>query len=186
MSTFSYQILSHDEHNTHEVRLIVDGLDWIGNDHLGLDPPDLVRQLTEGHEGRLIIGICNCGCMGCDDLIVDVRRTATSVEWSGRDRMTVVFGVEYYDHQIGILIQDHSWESPGRTVERHLNVMFSGKVMDDGYGFDWSSTRIKPGFIIMSFTKGSQQRLLEFPWNGESVASALTRGREFLRERFDG
>jgi len=186
MSSLSYQILPNHEDNTYEVRLIVDGVDWIGDDHLGLDPPDLVKQFMKGHEGRLTIGRCDCGCMGCDDFVVDVRRTPTSVEWSRRGRAPVVFDAEYYDQQVSILVTDHTWEPIGRTVERHLDAMFSGKVTDDGYGYDGSSTRIKPGVINVSVTKDSHQKLLEFSWDGETVDSALRRGRQFLQERFDG
>jgi hypothetical protein len=70
ISSLSYEILPHHQDNTYEVRLIVDGADWIGTDHLGLAPPDLVRQLTEGHEGHLTIGRSDCGCMGCDNVSV--------------------------------------------------------------------------------------------------------------------
>lgn len=186
MSSLSYQILPNHEDNTYEVRLIVDGADWIGKDRLGLDPPDLIRQLTAGHEGHLTIGRCGCGCMGCDDLNVEVKRTATSVEWSSHNRTTVVFGVKHYDHQVCVLIKDYTWEPLNRTVERHLDAMFSGKVTDDGYKYDWTSTRIKPGIVNMSVTKDSHQRLLEFSWEGETIESALTRGRQFLQERFNG
>ncbi|MGV2018192.1 hypothetical protein [Agrobacterium sp. 22-223-1] len=186
MSSLCYQILPNHEDNTYEVRFTVDGTDWIGKDHLGLDPSDLIRQLTEGHEGHLTIGRCGCGCMGCDDLNVDVKRTSTSVEWSSHNRTTVVFEAEHYDHQVCLLIKDYTWEPLNRTVERHLDAMFSGKVTDDGYKYDWASTRIKPGVVNMSVTKDSQQRLLEFSWDGDTIESALARGRQLLQERFDG
>jgi len=185
MNCLSYEILPHHEDNTYEVRFIVDGADWIGNDHLGLDPPDLVRQLTEGHEGHLTIGRCACGCMGCDDVSIYVRRTLTSVEWLSHNRATLVFGAEHYDHQVRVLIRDFTWEPINRTVERHLNAMFSSKVTDDGYAYDWSSTRIKSNVITVSLTKDSHQELLEFSWDGETIESGLSLGRQFLQERFN-
>lgn len=186
MSSLSYQILANPDDNTHEVRLIVDGADWIGEGHLGLDPPDLVKQLTEGNPSHTILGRCVCGVLGCGDLVVDLRRTSESVEWSCAGRKPVVFEAEHFDNQIRMLTEDHSWEPVGRTVERCLDQIFSGKATDDGYVFDWSSTRIRPDIVTISVTKYQHQKLLEFSWDGETVTSALTRGELFLRERFDG
>jgi hypothetical protein len=185
MNTLSYQILPNQDGNTHEVRLVVDGEDWIGDDHLGLDPPDLVRQLTETHNDRLILGRCGCGVLGCDDLAVDVTRTAQSVEWSCANRTTVVFDAEHYDDQVNKLVGDRAWEPVGRAVERHLDAMFSGKVTDDGYEYDWASTRINSRVVTISVTKASHQKLLEFSWDGENTDSAYRRGKQFLLELFD-
>ncbi|KQW29489.1 hypothetical protein ASE36_13780 [Rhizobium sp. Root274] len=184
MSNLSYQILPNDDDNTYEVRFIVDGTDWIGDDHLGLDPPDIIRQLTQGHKGNLIIGRCSCGCMGCDDVSVHVRRAATSVEWSSHNRATAIFDADYYDQQVSMLSKDFAWEPLNRTVERHLDAMFSSKVTDDGYRYDWASTRIKAGVINISVTKEHHQKLLEFSWDGTTIESAMTRGRQLLKERF--
>ncbi|OBZ92684.1 hypothetical protein ADU59_25180 [Pararhizobium polonicum] len=185
MSSLSYRILPNPDDNTHEVRLIVDGTDWIGEGHLGLDPPDLVSQLTEERRSRLILGRCGCGVLGCDDLVVDIKRTTRSVEWSCLNRKPIVFDTDHFDNQVRTLANDHTWEPVGRTVERRLTEIFSGKITDDGYVYDWSSTRIQPNLVIISVTKEGHQKLLEFSWDGESVVSALRRGGQFLRERFD-
>jgi hypothetical protein len=47
------------------------------------------------------------------------------------------------------------------------------------------STEPKPGVINMSVTKDSRQTLLDFSWDGETIESVLTPGRQFLQERFD-
>lgn len=184
MSTLAYKILANPDDTTHEVRLIVDGIDWIGDDRLGLDPPDLVRQLTAGHRSHLTVGRCNCGVLGCDDLIVDIRRTGTSVEWLCLNRELVAFDADHFDNQVSMLVKDHTWEPLGRTVERRLDAMFSGRMTDDGYVYDWSSTRFQPKLVIISVTKNTHQKLLEFSWDGEAVVSALRRGEQFLREHF--
>lgn len=185
MNSLSYRILPNSDDNTHEVRLIVDGADWIGEDRLGLDPPDLVGELTRTDRDRVIVGRCTCGVIGCDDLVVKVVRTADAVEWSCPDRSTIAFDVDRFDDLVGALAGDRSWEPLGRTVERELGAMFSGKVTDDGYAFDWSSTRFRPGVVVMSVTKGGQQKLLEFSWDDATLDSALKRGRQFLRKRFE-
>ncbi|WP_455272813.1 hypothetical protein [Rhizobium herbae] len=186
MSSLSYQIIANPDANDHEVRLFVDGADWIGEGRLGLDPPDLVKQLIEDRRTRLIVGRCTCGVLGCDDVAVTQRATAKTVEWSCVERQPVVFDAEHFDSQIRALTKDHSWEPVGRTVERLLDEMFSGKMTDDGYVFEWSSTRNQPYLVVASVRKNQHQKLLEFSWDGETVANALSRAGRFLRERFDG
>jgi hypothetical protein len=185
MSRLSYRILPNPDDKTHEVRLIVDGADWIGEDRLGLDPPDLIFELRRTDRDRIIVGRCTCGVIGCDDLVVKVVRTAETVEWSRPDGPAVAFDADQFDDVVGTLARDYSWEPLGRTVERELGVMFSGKVTDDGYAFDWSSTRFRPGVVVLSVTKDGQQKLLEFSWDEATLDSALKRGRQVLRERFE-
>ncbi|MBL0370914.1 hypothetical protein JJB09_02630 [Rhizobium sp. KVB221] len=185
MSNLSYQILPNPDDNTHEVRLFVDGIDWIEAGHLGLDPPDLVRELTREHRNHLTIGRCGCGVLGCDDLVVDVQRKLYSVEWSCLNRKSAVFDAEHFDSFVATLVKDNSWEPVGRTVERHLNEIFAGRKTGDGYAFDWSSTRVEPNVMTLSVTKNGHQKLLQFSWDGETVASALSRGQQFLQKQFN-
>lgn len=185
MSRLSYRILPNPDDKTHEVRLIVDGADWIGEDRLGLDPPDLIFELQRTARDSIIVGRCTCGVIGCDDPVVKVARTAETVEWPRPDGPAVAFDADQFDDVVGTLARDRSWEPLGRTVERELGVMFSGKVTDDGYAFDWSSTRFRPGVVVMSVTKDGQQKLLEFSWDDATLDSALKRGRQFLRDRFE-
>lgn len=184
MSNLSYQILPNPDDDTYEVRLFVDGIDWIEMGHLGLDPPDLVRELTSVHRSHLTIGRCGCGVLGCDDLVVNVQRTLHSVEWSCLNRKSVVFDAEHFDCFVAALVTDHSWEPVGRTVERHLNEMFAGMVTDDRYVFDWSSTRIRPDHVSISVSKGGQQKLLECSWDGATLASAQSSARRLAEEQF--
>ncbi len=184
MSSLSYQIIASPDSNDHQVRLFVDGADWIGESHLGLDPPELVKQLTEHPPSRLIVARCSCGVLGCGDVVATLIRTAKTVEWSCVNRQPVVFDAEHFDNQIRALTNDHSWEPAGRTVERLLDEMFFGKVTDDGYLFEWSSTRFQPFLVMISVRKIQDQKLLEFSWDGETVANALSRGGRFLHERF--
>lgn len=185
MNSLSYRILPNPDDNTHEVRLFVDDADWIGDDRLGLDPPDLVRQFTAGHRERIIVGRCTCGVIGCDDLVVKVAKRAGTVEWSCPNRPPLTFDAEQFDDQVAKLAQDHTWEPLGRTVERELDAMFAGRITDDGYAFDRSSTRFQLGVIVISVTKDAEQKLLEFSWDTTTLDSALKRGRQMLRERFD-
>lgn len=153
MNILSYEILANPEDRTHEVRLIVDGKDWIGSAFLGLDPPDLVAQLTQIRNGRLLLARCVCGVIGCDDLVVEIVTASDHVKWLRKDRMPVIFNVRDYNDQVMHLAQDRTWETISRSVERHINDIFSGKMTDDGYIYDWASTRIKPHIVTISVTK---------------------------------
>jgi hypothetical protein len=184
MSNLSYQILPNTDDGTHEVRLFVDGIDWIEAGHLGLDPPDLVRELTGENRSHLTIGRCGCGVLGCDDIVVDVQRTSHSVEWSYIKRRSAIFDAAHFYSVVAALVEDHSWEPVGRTVERHLDEMFAGMMTGDGYVFDWSSTRIRPDHVSISVSKGGGQKLLERSWDGATLASALSSAKRLAEEQF--
>jgi hypothetical protein len=96
----------------------------------------------------------------------------------------VVFDAEHFDSFVAALVKDHSWEPVGRTVERHLNEMFAGMMTNDGYVFDWSSTRIRPDHVSISVSKDGQQKLLECSWDGATLASALPSAQRLEEEQF--
>ncbi len=185
MNKLSYTIRPVTDDLTHEVRLIVDGSDWIGSNRLGMDPPELRSQFISNFPSTLSVGRCECGVVGCDDLIVDQARTETSVKWMCHGRKSLNFDRDAFDELIETLLHDHSWEPIERTVERLLDDLFNTRKTDDGYTFHWSSARIKPNLVTISVLRDDHQKLLEFSWDGVTIESALKRGRLFLRERFD-
>jgi hypothetical protein len=88
-----------------------------------------------------------------------------------------------YDSELRRFTDDHSWEDVGRTVERLVSDVFKGVVTEEGFAFGWASTRIKANLVHLSFSKGSEQRILEFSWDGSTTESALARARSLQRER---
>ena len=59
-----------------------------------------------------------------------------------------------------------------------------GIITIDSFRFDWASTRIQKGLVHLSFSKGLEQKLLEFGWDGASLANAIARAQQFRAEHF--
>jgi hypothetical protein len=78
VNTLTFEISPSPSSNDHQVRIRIDGEDWLGGDYLGVDPPRFFAQATLESGGRVLVGRCGCGCEGCDDVHVDmVRRERT-------------------------------------------------------------------------------------------------------------
>jgi hypothetical protein len=169
--------------NDHEARLLVDDADWLGREQLGMDPPELEAQLCRKDGGPIIVGRCSCGVVGCSDVLVEVSRTGSRVEWRLGRSHPLVFDAAAYDAELVRFAADRSWETLGRRVEREVAALFEGAVTEDGLGFDWASTRIRRGVVHLSFSAQSEQRLLDFSWDEATLESALDRAQLFHRER---
>jgi hypothetical protein len=170
--------------NDHEARLAIDGKDWLGAEFMGLDPPMLENELLTNRDGSVMVGRCSCGAVGCGDLIVEVTRSKDSVSWSRPETGPVTFDAGQYDAEIARFVQDRTWETLGRAVEREVEQVFSGTLTGDDFSFDWASTRIKNGLVHLSFSKGPEQQLFEFGWDEASLQKAIARAEEFREEHF--
>ncbi|MEL6826845.1 MAG: hypothetical protein AAFN91_11410 [Pseudomonadota bacterium] len=82
------------------------------------------------------------------------------------------------------MLNDASWEDINRRVERLIEQQLLDTKTDDELDFRWASARIKANVIYLSYANDSEQRLLEFSWDGKTEESALKRARSFRRERF--
>jgi len=183
MNTLTFEMRPSPSSNDHEARIRIDGRDWLGQDYLGLDPPRLLAQdsLTVG--GRLLVGRCECGCEGCDDVWVDVVRQEHEVLWTNARGLRLHFGREEYDRVVAVAREDFSWEDPKRTAERLVSEVFSGRSLGDGCTFDWASARVREGVMTLSFSKSATQKLFELPWDGESPEDALAEARRFYGDK---
>lgn len=178
------EVSASPESNDHQARLIVDGLDWLGAGQLGLDPPELEAALAARGAEELVVGRCGCGCVGCSDTIVRVVHRGDAIEWSAPGADVLRFDPAQYEAERLRFAADKSWETLGRTVERELGTLFEGCSTDDGCRFEWASTRIAEGRIHLSFSGDGEQVLLDFGWDGASLAGALEAARVFRRRQF--
>jgi hypothetical protein len=160
----------------------VDGTDWLGAGALGLDPPDLARELSQ--DGRLRVGRCECGVVGCVDITVEVQRIGLTVQWTALGRDDLTFGAEQYDQERHRFCADRSWEPLGRQVERVVGEIFEQAMLDDGFRFAWASTRIEPGLVHLSFERANEQRLMSFAWSGGTLESGLAEAHTFYDAHF--
>lgn len=181
MNTLDFSISESSYSNDHQVRVIVDGKDWLGDEFLGIDPPQLFHDLAAFSDGELLIGRCDCGCIGCGDLFVDVHHGVDVTEWRSGSGDVVRFDRGYYRARVEALVSDHSWEPLNRTVERLLDEMFAGRSINEGHVFQFSFTRGDEGLVKLFFTNGTEQRFLEFGWDGQTIESALKQAMIVMR-----
>jgi hypothetical protein len=184
MNSIRFAITPSPETNDQEVRILIDAEDWLGEDKKGMDPPELFRQISERNTGNLLVGRCYCGVVGCGDVFVYVTREKSTVRWRVSDTQSFEFNRIDYDETIERLLNDDSWEDTNRRVERLIAKQFRDTKIGKEFDFRWASARIKANVIHLSYANDSEQRLLEFNWDGETEESALKRARSFRRERF--
>jgi hypothetical protein len=166
MNKISIKFAECPKSNDHEACIIIDGNDWLGNDYMGMDPPRLFSQKSLLAGGKTIVGRCNCGCEGCDDVVIDITVSYDAVIWESNRGYKLEFNKDEYLTEITNKKQDCSWESVERTAERLVDAIFRGVKLSDGLLFNWSSARIKKRIMTLSFIGGSKQKVIEFLWNG--------------------
>jgi hypothetical protein len=177
MKTLTLNIEPSPTSDDHQVRIQIDGQDWLGKDFLGIDPPRFFSQSTLTTGGEAIIGRCKCGIEGCDDYTADIIVENSVVIWKMNKGHILHFEKTAYLTLIKNAANDFSWESKERTAERRVGEIFKDTRFNDEYRFDWASAQINPGKILLSFSKEASQMTLEFDWADENpdtaVASAL-------------
>jgi hypothetical protein len=182
MNTLSFKILPTDEAHDYEIRILIDDSDILGKDHLGIDPPEFFGQNNLVTSGQILIGRCSCGVVGCDDYPVIVNIFDDKISWTNSNGLNLEFDKPAYLKVISNAKIDHCWESKERRVERLTSdVLKNTKTIID-YKFDWTSARIKENVITVSYSKGGQQKIFEFNWDGVTDESALTGANRFLTQ----
>ena len=182
MNVLDFEIIPSPSSNDHQVRIFIDGEDWLGDPYLGIDPTEFFAQNSLLHDGKLLIGRCGCGFVGCDDRIVNVERTESQVRWISWNKPSAKFRKEEYDFTIKSAQIDTSWENIGRTAERLVSQIFLDSFIEDNYKFDWASTRVKQNTVTLSFSHNSIQKLIEFEWDGQSVEDAVIKAKQNYSE----
>lgn len=174
INTLSFVACDSPETNDHQVRPYIDGHDWLGDDHLGLDPPKFFRQQSLRSTGDLIVGRCECGVGGCDDRTVVVERDASFVYWRTDSGSDVQFAETEYIVELDRAFNDYTWESVGRTAERLVDAALSGVTNSNGFVFRWSSTRIRPDTLTLCFERNGDQQLADLPWSGNADGEVIS------------
>jgi len=168
MHAIALQFESSPYSNDHQVRPVIDGIDLLrdmGDDLLGLDPPQLFRQPALSRGGDLVVGRCSCGDAGCGAVRVDVEVADRSVTWQVGTERTYHFELQQYLECIERASRNTSWESVGRTAERLVSLVDFSRMADRGYRFEWASTRITRACVTLSFSKDGKQRLFQVEWD---------------------
>jgi hypothetical protein len=185
LNKLSYKIEPSEFSNDHQVRLFVDESDILGDEQLGLDPIDFSRFVKSDNSGNVLLGRCDCGCIGCDDVVAQVTIGDQTVTWVLLGK-TFYFDRDAYESAVGGIALDHSWEDTGRRVERILTeqIHADARWVNDHTRFDWVSTRISGSQLTYSFTIDGQQITFSTGWDGKTEDSAIDANRRVLYERF--
>jgi hypothetical protein len=182
MNTIKFEMYPSDESNDHQVRIIIDSLDFLGNDYLGIDPPFFFTQKNLFDTGELLIGRCTCGCEGCGDYHIEVSLNENSVIWSNSNGLRLEFDRTKYENTVSIAKNDYSWEDKNRRVERYVSDLLKQTKIKNKYIFNWASARIKENVITLSYSSQTGQMLFEILWDGESVESGIIGAEKFIYE----
>ncbi len=180
MNSIAFKILPAVESYDHEVRILIDGNDLLGDDYLGLDPPVFFNQNNFFKTGTLMIGRCTCGCEGCSDYPVTVNVDNDHIGWTDNNGLNLEFQKADYEKAITETRNDYSWEDNNRQVERFVSELLKDTETKDSYTFDWASARIKENAITLSYSKNGDQKLFELPWEKQSIETGVTNAKHFL------
>lgn len=180
----SFEFLPSEFSNDHQVRILADGqdlLEKIDKSSLGLDPVEFFAQPTLHTTGWLLIGRCECGCAGCDDVRAAVTRTEQDVLWDLASRgMQFSFALPDYDEAMKIGAADFSWETPQRTAERLVSKLDYSEFARYGLVFGWASARIEENQMTLSFMKDGNQILYKAPWDSQEPSHAVATVQQML------
>lgn len=174
--------------NDDQVRPVVNDTDFLrtfADDSLGIDPPEFFRQQPAlGIDGKLLIGRCSCGVVGCGDVYVDVSVADKCVIWQVRGGNAYHFDIKQYLDSFERASANTAWESIGRTAERLVSSLDFTNVEKQGYRFEWASTRIARGRVTLSFwNKGTlRQQLFEIGWNERQAEDAEQQVRRWVAQ----
>jgi len=185
LNRLTYKIEPAEFSNDHQVRLLINGVDVLGANHLGLDPIDFLRVVGPEMSGSVLVGRCDCGCIGCGDLAAQVILGDYEVTWLLLGK-TYRFEIEAYKLMLGGLASDHAWEDIGRRVERILTerVHADTRWVTKDTRFDWVSTRCSRHQLTYSFTIDGEQVTFSTGWDGQTEESAISANNRVLFERF--
>lgn len=181
--SFSFQPseYSHD----HQARVLIDGVDILADIEkgaLGIDPVEFFAQEALRSQGALLIGRCECGCVGCGDVTVSVKRIGEAIEWHTEYQWIakLVFEPDEYERSIQTGASDFSWENVERTAERLVSKLDYSPLAKAGLIFQWASGRIEKDKISLSFSRRNQQELIHAPWDHRDPSTAVTAAQELL------
>ncbi|MDB5276159.1 MAG: hypothetical protein JWR61_1114 [Ferruginibacter sp.] len=182
MNKISFKILPSSETNDHEIRVLIDNEDFLGDDYLGLDPPSFFEQDNFDKDGELMIGRCTCGVEGCCDYPVTVAVNQNTILWTNHNGLNLAFDKQDYDHSIGAAKNDYSWEDIKRKVERLTTNVLKKSQTKDNYNFNWASARIKDKQITLSYSKNGDQKMFDIAWDGQSDTNVEDNAKQFFKD----
>jgi len=181
----SFRFAPSPETGDDEVRVLVDGgdlLDSLGFQGIGIDPLQFFAQPSLRTGGELLVGRCECGVVGCHDLRATVEMAVDMVTWSACGKSLSSFERRRYIEVVEDAAASTDWESPGRRAERLVSSLDFTALREAGYSFQWASSRIGRGKIVLSFDFEGTQRLFDIGWDESDPEDAARNVRRWVAE----
>ncbi len=189
MSQLSFKFNAGEDSSYHEVRIFIDENDLLADsDMIGIDPVEFFEQKALLDSGKLYIGRCNCGVIGCGSWDLTVSRTENTVEWSleNPEDTKYVFDLAEYERLIQESAENKAWETVDRTAERFVRQMDFSQAKALGLTFAGVSADILNKEVIQVwFTQKAEPPktpnvFYEVPWNWEKSEDAVTAVQQML------
>jgi len=184
LNTIAFRVVPSPDTNDHEVRILVDGNDFIKQHWpgmMGMDPDDVLsyRELLprdEAHEVTVVR--CGCGVVECGSVGVEIFVKGNFVLWDSWQRHkgrppaeTLVFSRSEYMKAVKDAVEDHSWETPDRTAARILASLVEHRALAlNNLKYQWASGRIRKSTLAISLAlqPSEAQIIVYFPWNEQT------------------
>lgn len=197
LKIISFQVVPSPATNDHEVKIFIDGRDFIPQhwpDMMGMDPDDILsyRELsprTEPHEATVVR--CGCGVVGCGSAWVRISPEGDQVIWDNWQgdkgeppAETLVFDRNQYMRALKDAVEDHSWETPDRTAARILaSLVDHDALTTNSLKYQWASGRIRDDALTISLKgpEGCHQILVHVPWNRQSPEELAIEAADLLK-----
>ena len=197
LNTIAFQVIPSPETNDHEVKIFVDGRDYIAQHWpamIGMDPDDVLsyRELSprdEPHDATIVR--CGCGIVGCGSAWVRIAAEGNRIIWdtwrgdaSQPPAGTLVFDRNQYMQAVRDAVEDHSWETPDRTAARILTELVDHRTLAaNNLTYQWASGRLQEATLSISLggPGGCHQILVHVPWGKQSPEEIATEAADLLK-----
>lgn len=170
----------------YQIRSVIDGMDLYGNEHLGINELSDFFTQKNFFGGELLIGICCCGCEGCDDYTVDVSLQGNTVVWSDwRAKSEYIFDKYEYEKAIEKFRMKHY-----RDIEKRISKMLRHTTTKEQHVFNWASITLKENFITLNYAKPNTkqpdtiEKIYEIEWSENDkwdIWKIIKRIQKFIR-----
>ena len=196
-NSIAFQVVPSPDTNDHEVKIFVDGHDFIAQhwpEMMGMDPDDMLsyRDLSprnEPHEATVVR--CGCGIVGCGSAWVRISTEGDRVIWDQWQGDTgnppakaLVFERDHYIEAVKDAVEDHSWETPDRTAARILGSLVDhDELATNNLKYQWASGRVRDDTLTISLggPGGCHQILVHVPWNTQSPDEIAREAADLLK-----
>lgn len=111
-------------------------------------------------DGKLLVGRCSCGVIGCGDITVDITTERETVFWLTVNEHKFIFEKGGYNRTIEAARTDFSWEDLNRKVERHVSEIFKNtSYFRNCFPFVPVSQKTSPIFLSIIIAKVAVRHL---------------------------